>query len=385
MFVLAGEQLGGAERNAIELAAHLVRTEDAQVSICALDNTEGRARQVAAAEGIPWTCLHMGWGTTRRAKVFALVRAAFSLRRLRPHILISGTNLPNVVCGLTWRFTGARTCVWTQCDVLGTKRINTALFRRALLGVPVVMTTAFHARDWLIEEFGADPRRIRVVYSKVELPDARQSGAAWRSELGIAPSAFAACMVGHLHGGKDHPTLLRAWRIVVDRLQEEGREAVLLLAGRPAGSQDALKGIAFDLDLRSSVRFLGDVDDLSGLFEACDMAVFCSRSECLGRGATEAMYAGLAVAGTNIPGIREAVGEAGWPVLATPGDVEGHADTILRLAGDPDARARLGKINAELIRERQCAKATSGAWAALLEHALRRRPDLADGRDRHAP
>jgi glycosyltransferase involved in cell wall biosynthesis len=173
-------------------------------------------------------------------------------------------------------------------------------------------------------------------------------------------------MVGHLHSGKDHATLLRAWRVVVDRLADEGRRGFLLLAGRPAGSGDDAKALAFDLGLRDNVRFLGEVADIAGLLSGVDMAVFSSRSECLGRGATEPMYAGLPVAGTDIPGIREAVGEAGLPFLAAPGDAEGLAEAILCLARDPALRARLGKTNADLIRARQSAEMTSRMYTELI-------------------
>jgi glycosyltransferase involved in cell wall biosynthesis len=370
VFVVAGEVLGGAERNAIELAARFARVDGATVTICALDDTPGRAREVAEAEGITWRSVRMPWVGSRVAKAFSLLRVALVLRRLRPDVLLSPTNLPNVVCGLTWRLTGAKLCIWNQCDVLGTKRFSQGLFRRALHATPLVVTTAFHARDWVEREWGFDPRRIHVIRSEVRLADARDSRREWRSRLGLAEDDLAACMLAHLHSGKDHPTLLRAWRIVVDRLRDEGRDAVLLLAGRPAGSEDDLKALAFDLDLKEHIRFLGEVDDISGLLEAVDLAVFSSRSECLGRGATEPMYAGLAVAGTDTPGICEAVGEPGRPFLAPVGDERGLANAILRLARDPGLRARLGEANASLIRSRQCGEATSGQYATLVADAL---------------
>jgi len=79
VFVLAGEVLGGAERGALDLA-DVFRDEGASVSVLAL---------------------------------------------------IASPNLPNVVTGLTWRATGTRT-VWRQCDVNGTTRFSSRVFRHAL-------------------------------------------------------------------------------------------------------------------------------------------------------------------------------------------------------------------------------------------------------------
>jgi glycosyltransferase involved in cell wall biosynthesis len=266
--------------------------------------------------------------------------------------------------------TGASLCIWNQCDVLGTKRFSPRLFRRALHASPVAVTTAFHARDWLAEEWGFDRRRVHLIRSEVIVPAPLDNREDWRTRLGIGPGDLVACMIGHLHEGKDHDTLLRAWRLVVDAMRLEEKDAVLLLAGRAAGTENAVKGLAFDLDLRRNVRFLGDVADIGGLLEAVDLAVFSSRSECLGRGATEPMYAGRAVAGTDVPGIREAVGERGREFLAAPGDERALADAILRLARDPELRVAVGKANTELIRARQSSEATSGAYARLVADAL---------------
>jgi glycosyltransferase involved in cell wall biosynthesis len=366
VFVVAGEVLGGAERNTIDLARRFASTDGASVHIFALDDRAGRARAVAESEGVTWTSVPTPWVGGRLARSASLVRVALSLRRLRPDVLLPRTNLPNVVCGLTWRLTGARLCIWNQCDVLGTSRFSERLFRKALQATPLAVTTAFHARDWLAGQWGFPQDRVRVIRSEVRLPDARENRGQWRTRLGVEPDDVAACMVGHLHSGKDHATLLRAWRVVVDRLADEGRRGFLLLAGRPAGSGDDAKALAFDLGLRDNVRFLGEVADIAGLLSGVDMAVFSSRSECLGRGATEPMYAGLPVAGTDIPGIREAVGEAGLPFLAAPGDAEGLAEAILCLARDPALRARLGKTNADLIRARQSAEMTSRMYTELI-------------------
>lgn len=370
VFVLAGEVLGGAERNAFDLAIALRRVEGAVVEIVALDDREGRGRAIADAEGIRWSCIPTPWVGSSAAKAASLLRAALALRRLRPDVLLPYTNLPNVVCGLVWRLTGAKLCIWNQCDVLGTKRFSHRLFRRALGATPAIVTTAFHARDWLVEQWGVDPKRVHVIRGEVRLRDAEESRAGWRGRLRLGEDDLAACMLAHLHPGKDHATLLQAWRLVVDRLGDEGQHAVLLLAGRSAGSEDAVKGLAFDLDLREHVRFLGEVADIPGLLGAVDLAVFSSRSESLGRGATEPMYAGLAVAGTDIPGIREALGKPGRPFLAAPGDPSGLADAVLRLARDPTLRARVGQANAELIRQRHPAGATSQVYARLLADGL---------------
>jgi glycosyltransferase involved in cell wall biosynthesis len=370
VFVLAGEVLGGAERNALLLAAHLAHERGAVVEVCALDDRPGRARAAAEAQGLTWTSVPIPWSGSRRVKAASLLRAARSIRQLGPDVLLPSTNLPNVVCGLTWRLTGARASIWNQCDVLPTSRFSSALFRRALHSSSLAVTTAFHVRDWLSREWDADLTKVHVIRSEVSLPPADRDRASWRAELALEEDELAVCMLGHLHTGKDHDTLLRAWQLVVGGTATGARAPVLLLAGREAGTHHAVKALAYDLGLRDRVRFLGEVADISGLLEASDFGVFSSRSEALGRGATEPMYAGLAVAATDVPGIREAVGAPGLPFLSPPGDVESLAATILRLARDSALRERVGRENAELIRQRQSAKETTAVYAELVARAL---------------
>jgi glycosyltransferase involved in cell wall biosynthesis len=176
-------------------------------------------------------------------------------------------------------------------------------------------------------------------------------------------------MLAHFHSGKDHQTLLRAWRRVVDAARDDPKP-VLLLAGRPAGTEHAVKALAFDLDLREHIRFLGDVDDVGGLLRASDIAVFSSSSDLFGRAATEPMRAGLPVVATDIPGIREAVGDDGAAFLAPPGDDGVLAAAILRLVRDPELRERVGNANAELLEARHPAESTSRRYARLLAEKL---------------
>lgn len=366
IFVFAGEILGGAERGALDLALPLAHVEGARVEILALDDRPGRARAIAEAEGIPWSSVRTPWTGSRLARTLSLLRVAAALRRLKPDALLAHTNLPNVVCGLVWRLSGAKLSVWNQWDVLGTRRFSPGLFRRALQATPLVITEAVHARDWLVQEWGADPTRIHVIRGDVQLSPPRDDRDAWRQRLELSDGDFAVCMLAHFHSGKDHATLLRAWRRVVDELGEGGPNPMLLLAGRPAGSENSVKALAFDLDLRDHVRFLGDVDDVTGLLKSVELAVFSSRSELFGRGATEPMSLGLPVVGTDVPGIREAVGEVGAPFLAPSGDDQALAAAIIAFARDPILRAHVGTANAELMKDRQSAEVTWRLYARVV-------------------
>jgi glycosyltransferase involved in cell wall biosynthesis len=377
VFVLPWAALGGAERSALALARHLREEEGAEVEVVALTAEPGRGREMAAALGIPWLACPVLWTGSRTDKAAELARLIAFLRRRRPHALMPYCSLANVLCGLIWPWTGARTCLWHQRDVSPFRRLGLAWQRRAVRLTPLFAAVSRAAADHLVQTLGAPQKRVSVIRSRTELAPAQADRAAWRRRLGVGEEALLACMPAHLHVHKDHAILLRAWRRVVDRLGAEGRSAVLLLAGRPAGTEDALKALAYDLELGRSVRFLGEVEDVAGLLAACDVGVLSSRREGLSQAVLECMATGLPVAGTDIPGIREAVGEEGLPFLAAPGDDEGLAQALLRLAEDEALRRTLGERNKERVRAEFNPERALAQHAELLAQALAISPSQA--------
>ena len=124
-----------------------------------------------------------------------------------------------------------------------------------------------------------------MVRDKVELQPARESRATWRARLGLNAEDVVGCMLAHLHPGKDHATVLRAWRLVVDSSKpRESAQCYFSPAATRVGATPR-KRLRSILNLRDRVRFVGEVSDVSGFLSAADLAVFSSRSELLPAGA----------------------------------------------------------------------------------------------------
>jgi glycosyltransferase involved in cell wall biosynthesis len=256
---------------------------------------------------------------------------------------------PNVVCGLVWRWTGARICIWNQRDEGRSDRVGKSFQLWAARQVPLFISNSFHGREFLIQSLCAKPERIHVVYNGVEFAHSQANKLVWRNRLGVGEQCFLACMVANLHRYKDHATLLNAWASVVHRLDQVGCPAVLLLAGRFGNTYETLRELARKLELGRSVRFLGEVTDLSGLLNEVDLGVFSSQYEGCPNGVLECMAAGLAVVGTDIPGIREALGQNGYSCLVPPADAKALADKVFQFAVEPKLREKLGSVNRRRI------------------------------------
>jgi glycosyltransferase involved in cell wall biosynthesis len=366
LVVLGCFDLGGAERQAIHAASCLRHRQQADVQVWAF-RPAGRAADLCDRLNIPWRYVSEPWGRGPLRWPLMIVRFARTVRRDRPDILLPYTAFPNVVCGLSWRFTGAKVCIWNQRDAgLG---LGSPAVPWAVRNTPLFLSNSTVGKNFLIDTLGVAPRRVRVVRNAVELDPPREDRAAWRTRVGADSSCFVACMVANLQARKDHATLLRAWRMISDRMSAQGRPALLALAGRLDAPRDLERSI-HELHLDGSVRLLGEVDDVSGVLSAADLSVFSSRSEGCPNGVLEAMAAGLAVVATDCPGIREAVGEPSHPWLVPAGDAEALAQRVLCLAEDAALREQLSAANRQRIESHFTLEQMNANLSALLPSAL---------------
>jgi glycosyltransferase involved in cell wall biosynthesis len=258
-----------------------------------------------------------------------------------------------------WQRTGARLCVWNQRDE-GIATLDAKWQLRAAQQTPQFIANSLAGARYLIEKLDVDPAKVHVIPNGIETAPPQLDRRVWRKRLEIDETSFVACMVANLHANKDHATLLKAWRVVVDRR----RDAILVLAGRHYGAYESLTKLTNELGITANVRFAGQVSDVAGLLSAVDLGVFSSRSEGCPNGVLECMAAGLAVVGTDIAGISE----TGIRFLAPPGNADRFAELVLELASDPALCATIGTSNQSKIKERYNAQRMCEDTVALLKH-----------------
>lgn len=343
VFVLGNLELGGAERQALILAKYLTQHERADVEVWGF-NRSGPVADICAEHDIPSRVVPL-------QKTFDLLKFEHHLRQSKPDILLPYTLLPNVACGLVWQRAGARFCIWNQRDE-GIATFNAKWQQHAAKQTPQFIANSHGGARYLVEQLNVDPSGVRIVPNGIELPPPEYDRRTWRECLDIDDTTFVACMIANLHANKDHATLLKAWRLVV----ETHKQAVLVLAGRHYGAYESLVGLTNELGVANNVRFAGQVSDVSGLLTAADLGVFSSRSEGCPNGVLECMAAGLAIAATDVAGIREVAGDRGARFLSPPADSERFAQNILELLNDPDLRTTIGAANQSRIKARYNAR-----------------------------
>jgi glycosyltransferase involved in cell wall biosynthesis len=210
---------------------------------------------------------------------------------------------------------------------------------------PVFICNAQHIASEMVNYYKCRENKIKIVPNGIELANPIHSRSWWRTSLGVGENAFLAVMVANLSGFKDHDTLLKAWRLVINRLAIKGVDAKLLLAGKDLGTESMLRRLVDKLGMREGVKILGKVQDVSGLLRSVDLGVYSSRREGSPNGIIECMLAGLAVAATDCDGIRWVLGEHQTPWLSRSDDIEQFAKNILSLKDDMNTRILIGMQN----------------------------------------
>lgn len=164
--------------------------------------------------------------------------------------------------------------------------------------------------------------------------------------------------VASLTDSKGHEVLLRA----VGRL---ANIEVLLVGDGPKRLD--LERLAANLGIAGQVRFLGNRSDVPALLAAADIYIQPSCWEGFGIATLEAMAAGLPVVASDVPGLRDVVGDAG--LLFKTGSAADLTECVARLMSDPDLRSRLASLAQKRSRQFSI-QAAAAAYVRLYKSVI---------------
>ena len=225
------------------------------------------------------------------------------------------------------------------------RRLKT-LIPRLAQSADAVITPTEAVADQVAEHLAVPRERIHAVHHGLDPRWATTAApdTAWRRSHGL-PSSYA-LFVGTLEPRKDLATLVAALRRLGDSAP------ILVLAG-PAGWGP-------EVDLPAGTVRLGWVDDdvLRSTVAGADLLVLPSRDEGFGLPALEALACGTPVIASDLPALREVLGD-----LATYAPV-GDADGFAAALSAPPAGTRLTRqAHAAAFTWKACAQRTLAVYA----------------------
>ena len=163
-------------------------------------------------------------------------------------------------------------------------------------------------------------------------------------------------MVGALAPWKGQHIFVQAAAEVVDRIPDVTFFLIGDVIYTTAGHHDyrrELERLVHQLGLEGRVIFTGFRKDIARVMANLDIVAHCSvEPEPFGRVIIEAMACGKPVIAARGGGVDEIIVDGDDGLLVPPGDARLLAEAILRLAGDPDRRARLGEAARRRVEEK---------------------------------
>jgi len=218
------------------------------------------------------------------------------------------------------------------------------LIRRALgRGAWVHTDSAFVANE-VVEAFGAEPSRVRVVNPGIpQLPSATEADAAATMHRFLPPGTNRFCLaVGTAEPRKDLPGLVEAFSSVA----VSHADVALVLAGPPGWGEDALTAAIETSPVRERIVRTGWLDevDLAILLERAGVLAYPSLYEGFGFPPLQAMHAGVPVVATRAGSLPEVLGNGA--LLVEPRDHDALASALDACFGDATLRQRLATAGA---------------------------------------
>jgi glycosyltransferase involved in cell wall biosynthesis len=206
-----------------------------------------------------------------------------------------------------------------------------------------IIADSLATKQDLIDFYGANPDRIRVVYL------GRDETLAPVTDLDLIATVKAKYQIdgnyllylGTLHPRKNLVRLIEAFGLAVERL--ENNTLQLVIAGKRGWLSDEIFGRVQQLGLAGRVVFPGYVEDEAkpALLSGALAYVFPSLYEGFGLPVLEAMACGTPVLTSNCSSLPEVAGQAA--LLVDPRNTADIAEGLVRLISKADLRRQLVK------------------------------------------
>lgn len=367
LYMIGTLEIGGSERQLVQLATNLDRARFEPV-ICCLSSA-GPLEGELTAHGIPVRVIGLRNVRDLREVVLGMAR----LMRL-----IAGER-PAIVHGfLFWAYVLGAVCAsLARVPVVIASRRSLGNFkagrwhylmleRLANRFTDLVIANSDAVRRDVLQQERLPAHKVVVIHNGVVVPTDQGTLPAARRRLGLGDDVPLVGVVANLIQYKGHSTFLRAWRLVMDEMP---RAQALLIGEGPMRPE--IERVVNDLELGASVRLLGSRSDVSDLLDAVDLVVHPSLQEGFSNAILEAMAAGKAVVATAVGGNPEAVVEGVTGVLVRPGDVAALATAVVRLLKDPAARSRFGSAGRARVLEQFSVDSVVERYQAAYEALLR--------------
>jgi glycosyltransferase involved in cell wall biosynthesis len=354
LVVVTLAEAGGAQTFAAHLASGLCGSWDVTV---AAHGPRGALADACLAAGVPFRHLvHLRRDPTPRDDGAAFAELRELARELRPDVVQLNSSKAGALGRVALAGLPARVAFtahgWAFSGRGGATGAAVAAVERTLSPLAdAIVCVSRYDHDLALSRRVASARRLHVIHNGVDVPPGAPRGPLPQRPLAVCTARLAE--------PKNVSTLLRALA-----LPPAAAWRLRVLGDGPRRAQ--LERLRDGLGLAGRVELLGERRDVPTHLAAADAFVLPTRWEGFPYSVLEAMAAGLPVVASRVGGVPEQVLDGRTGTLVEPGDADGLADALGRLAADgPRARA-LGAAGRDLARRRFGLRRMLDRYDALL-------------------
>ncbi len=374
VYVLTSLGIGGAERQALELAAHMERRGHEVALVVLREPVEHQWEEWPATAH----AAHLGLRKRPLSFVRALADAKRIVLQFRAEVVHSHSFHANVFARMVKMrlhalpYGPALVCTVHNVHEGGWHRMLAYRLTDRVCALTTAVSAA--AAERFVRLRAIPAHKCAVVVNGVDVGElAPDSERRVRTRAAMdAGSEFVWLAAGRIAPAKDYPNLLRAFA----RVHTAHGNARLWIAGEAKNSAAKgnliapLRALAAELGIAAQVQWLGLRRDLPALLDAVDGFVLSSAWEGMPLALAEAMAMEKTVVATDVGGVRDLVGEAGSIVPAHDAEALGEA-MVAAMQMSSEARAALGQSARGCIIQRFSMDARALEWERLYEDVLR--------------
>lgn len=331
----------GTEKQLLMLIKNLDR-DRFQPFLCVLNSSDWILKEFAACEvflvGVP------SFGTF--ASYYNILKFISFLRREQIDILQTHFVEGNLIGVIAGKMAGVKAIISTRRNQgYWHDRLHLMLLKMLNRWTTCFLANSVSTRDWVERVEGIDSRRIRAIYNGLDIDGyyhgTKTQRRQFREHLGFPANAIILGIVANLRPVKSIDMFIRAAKKVLER----SPHVRILIVGEGA-EMSALVTICNELNVASSVRFLGKRLDIPEILSCMDIGVLSSSSESFSNSIVEYMAAGLAVVCTDVGGAREAIEDGISGYVVPCGDASRMTECLSRIV-EQDMFQEMGRRGRE--------------------------------------
>lgn len=214
--------------------------------------------------------------------------------------------------------------------------------------IDLIIAISQEIKKVLVDD-GIDPRCIKVIPSGIDFTPFEGSRPRdyLHRELSFSTKDYLVGIVAHLADHKGHKYLIRATKILKDKVPNV---RVVIVGEGPLFME--LNKLVKETEVEDMVFFLGFREDVPQIMASLDLFVLSSHKEGMGSSILDAMASRLPVVATRVGGIPEVVVNEETGLLVPPRHPSALAKAILRIYANREWGEALGQSGYELVHRK---------------------------------